>query len=85
MLSAEDPFTCIDLDIKADTPQEQCDRASSIIKTLNSYTEYSQSGKGFHIWVYGNIGKGLRRDNVEIYSQERFIICTGNTLKSEPI
>ncbi|WP_001086871.1 phage NrS-1 polymerase family protein [Acinetobacter baumannii] len=85
VLSANDPFTCIDLDIKADTPQEQCDRASSIIKTLNSYTEYSQSGKGFHIWVYGNIGKGLRRDNVEIYSQERFIICTGNTLKSEPI
>lgn len=85
VLSTNDPFTCIDLDIKADTPQEQCDRASSIIKTLNSYTEYSQSGKGFHIWVYGNIGKGLRRDNVEIYSQERFIICTGNTLKSEPI
>lgn len=85
VLSANDPFTCIDLDIKADTPQEQCDRASSIIKTFNSYTEYSQSGKGFHIWVYGNIGKGLRRDNVEIYSQERFIICTGNTFKSEPI
>lgn len=85
VLSANDPFTCIDLDIKTDTPQEQCDRASSIIKTFNSYTEYSQSGKGFHIWVYGNIGKGLRRDNVEIYSQERFIICTGNTLKSEPI
>lgn len=85
VLSAHDPFTCIDLDIKADTPQEQLDRASSIIKTFNSYTEYSQSGKGFHIWVYGNIGKGRRRDNVEIYSQERFIICTGNTLKSEPI
>ena len=85
VLSANDPFTCIDLDIKADTPQEQCDRASSIIKTFNSYTEYSQSGKGFHIWVYGNIGKGCRRDNVEIYSQERFIICTGNTFKSEPI
>lgn len=85
VLSANDPFTCIDLDIKADTTQEQRDRASSIIKTFNSYTEYSQSGKGFHIWVYGNIGKGCRRDNVEIYSQERFIICTGNTLKSEPI
>lgn len=85
VLSTDDPFTCIDLDIKADTPQEQCDRASSIIKTFNSYTEYSQSGKGFHIWVYGNIGKGLRRDNVEIYSQERLIICTGNTFKSEPI
>ncbi|EHU1525359.1 AAA family ATPase [Acinetobacter baumannii] len=85
VLSANDPFTCIDLDIKTDTPQEQCDRASSIIKTFNSYTEYSQSGKGFHIWVYGNIGKGLRRDNVEIYSQERLIICTGNTFKSEPI
>lgn len=94
MLSAEDPFTCIDLDVKdatncIDASQwttlDQYERFDSIIKTFNSYTEYSRSGKGFHIWVKGNIGEGRRRDGVEVYSQERFIVCTGNTFKSEPI
>lgn len=94
MLSAEDPFTCIDLDVKdasncTDASQwttpDQYERFDSIIKTFNSYTEYSRSGKGFHIWVKGNIGEGRRREGVEVYSQERFIVCTGNTFKSEPI
>lgn len=94
MLSAEDPFTCIDLDVKdatncTDVSQwttpEQFDRFDSIIGNFNSYTEYSRSGKGFHIWVKGNIGEGRRREGVEVYSQERFIVCTGNTFKSEPI
>ena len=94
MLSAEDPFTCIDLDVKDATnctdaskwtTPEQFDRFDSIIGNFNSYTEYSRSGKGFHIWVKGNIGEGRRRDGVEVYSQERFIVCTGNTFKSEPI
>lgn len=94
MLSAEDPFTCIDLDVKDATnctdaskwtTPDQYDRFDSIIGNFNSYTEYSRSGKGFHIWVKGNIGEGRRRDGVEVYSQERFIVCTGNTFKSEPI
>lgn len=94
MLSAEDPFTCIDLDVKdasncTDASQwttpDQYERFDSIIKIFNSYTEYSRSGKGFHIWVKGNIGEGRRREGVEVYSQERFIVCTGNTFKSEPI
>ena len=94
MLSAADPFTCIDLDVKDAsnctdaskwTTPDQYERFDSIIKTFNSYTEYSRSGKGFHIWVKGNIGEGRRREGVEVYSQERFIVCTGNTFKSEPI
>lgn len=94
MLSADDPFTCIDLDVKDSTnctdasqwtTTDQYERFDSIIKTFNSYTEYSRSGKGFHIWVKGNIGEGRRREGVEVYSQERFIVCTGNTFKSEPI
>lgn len=93
ILSETDPFTCIDLDYvdansqikkgqKLDpakwTKKEDYNRYWGIINSLNSYSEVSASGKGIHIWVYGNIGKGMRRDNVEVYSQERFIICTGN-------
>ncbi|MHC8943053.1 AAA family ATPase [Advenella incenata] len=78
MLCADDPFTCIDLDIKDTTPAEHIERFQSIVTTFNSYAEYSRSGKGMHVWNEGKIGKGRKRDGVEVYSQERFIICTGN-------
>ncbi len=94
MLSAKDPFTCIDLDVKdatncTDASQwttpDQYDRYWSMVQAFNSYTETSRSGKGLHIWVRGNIGIGCRRDHVEVYSQERYIICTGHRLEAKPI
>lgn len=84
ILTENDPYTCIDLDVKETddkiTTQEELDRYSQIVTAFNSYTELSTSGKGVHIWVRGDIGKGARRQGVEIYSKERFIICTGNTI-----
>lgn len=85
ILTEEDPFTCIDLDIKPGLAQEEIvvrrERFNAIIQTMGSYTEWSMSGKGYHIWVMGNIGAGRRRDGVEVYSRERFIICTGNPVE----
>jgi len=85
MLSAEDPFACIDLDVKDDTPQESLDLYLTIIENVNSYTEGSRSGKGAHIWVLGKIGAGHKRGGVEVYSQERFIVCTGNVWREREI
>lgn len=100
MLTYEDPWTCIDLDVcnaetqrlKGEpydpekwTTQEQLDRFASIIKHFDSYTEVSMLGWGVHIWVRGRVGAGARRDGVEIYSQERFMICTGNVYIDKPI
>ncbi|WP_157866561.1 AAA family ATPase [Aromatoleum aromaticum] len=85
VLTADDPFACIDLDVKDDTTQEQRERFDKIVSTFDSYTERSRSGKGMHVWVEGEIGKGARRDSVEVYSQERFIICTGNVMADRPI
>jgi hypothetical protein len=95
ILNESDPFACIDLDVKdtetnPNEPQlwttpEQYERFQSIYKLLGSYTEYSRSGKGLHIWVQGKIGPGFRRDGIEVYSQDRFIICTGNILLDHPI
>lgn len=87
MLSKDDPFTIIDLDDKIDNPatEEQKERFNKIIEKFDSYTEKSVSGRGHHIVVSGKIGKGCRRGNVEIYSQERFIICTGNVQQSGPV
>lgn len=78
VLSADDPFTCIDLDVKDDTTKDQFERFRRILYGFDTYTEWSQSGRGMHVWCRGKVGKGLRRDGVEVYSQERFIVCTGD-------
>jgi hypothetical protein len=96
MLTTEDPWACIDLDVvneitqrrkgrpvdpsKWTTPAE-IERYQKIVSVFGSYTERSSSGFGLHIWVRGFIGAGARRDGVEVYSQERFIVCTGDELQ----
>ncbi|MBK8815910.1 MAG: hypothetical protein IPN42_10580 [Methylococcaceae bacterium] len=100
VLSIDDPYTCIDLDVIDEetqiskgqpinpakwTTQEDLNRYREIVEVLDSYSEKSLSGKGLHIWVKGKIGSGMRRDGVEVYSQERFIICTGNGLTNSTI
>jgi len=85
MLYADDPFTCIDLDVKETTSEQVLAGYNWLIRESDSYTERSRSGRGTHIWFRGNIGKGARREGVEIYSQERFIICTGNVVNNKGI
>ena len=85
MLHPSDPFTCIDLDVKETTSQEQHQRHDDIVAMFDSYTERSRGGQGRHVWITGKIGKGARRDCVEVYSQERFIICTGDVYADRPI
>lgn len=100
MISYADPFTCIDLDVKNEytqrakgqpidpsvwTTQEELDRYWKMIETFDSYTEVSSGGYGVHIWVRGAIGLGARRQGVEVYSQERFIACTGRVIRDVPV
>lgn len=94
VLTERDPFTCIDLDVKNSTNEpdpkkhttpEQLHRFEQIMTTFDTYTEVSRSGLGVHLWLRGNIGKGRRRDGVEVYSMERFIICTGKPVYNKPV
>jgi hypothetical protein len=93
VFSSSDPFACIDLDVvnretqqaKGEmidpakwSKQEDIDRYVSVVNAFDSYAEVSRSGFGLHILIKGNIGRGRRRDGIEVYSQERFLICTGN-------
>ena len=52
---------------------------NEFIYGLQSYAEYSQSGHGIHIICRGSLPPaGRRRKNVEMYSEGRFFIMTGN-------
>lgn len=76
-------YTCIDLDA-TDDPEEQA-RQQAIIKAFNSYTEYSQSTKGYHVWIRATVPSGRRRGKVEMYSEGRYMATTGNVYLNVPI
>lgn len=83
ILTADDPFTIIDLD-QTDDPTIT-ERHRKIFGAFHTYAETSQSGLGAHLILNGTIGGGVRRDQVEVYDQERYMICTGNILRDAPI
>lgn len=84
-----DPFCCVDMDLKDSWSDEQKQQAGAryakIVETFGSYTEISRSGNGLHMWIYSIPQEGKRRDGVEVYSQYRFIICTGNHWDISPL
>lgn len=50
-----------------------------IVNEFDSYTEWSPSNTGLHIWVRGKLPVGARNrsGNVEVYSRDRFLTVTG--------
>lgn len=95
IISESDPVSCIDLDVKdatthPDKPEvwtsaDDFQLYTTIVHHFDSYTERSRSGKGLHIWIEGKIGRGFKRGGIEVYSQERFIISTGDVWVSKPV
>lgn len=83
VLTEEDPYCIIDLD----QPRNEVDaeRHRKILDMFQTYTERSQSGNGWHIICRGKVPEGARRDKVEVYSDSRYMICTGNTTNASPI
>ena len=59
---------------------------AEIIKTLQTYTELSPSGKGVHAIGMGSIprGRNLQSLGIEIYTKGRFFTVTGNRLEDYP-
>ncbi|GEN22181.1 hypothetical protein HCU01_01300 [Halomonas cupida] len=79
VLTSEDPFTCIDLDHCPEAPW-----ALGIINHVNSYTEVSPSGDGYHIWMVATKPAGMRcktskfhEGAVEVYDTDRWMTMTG--------
>ena len=80
VFTKNDPYTGVDLD-KCIDPQSGVteERAQRIIEDLNSYTEKSPSGTGFHIIVKGELPPGGRRKGkIEMYESGRYFTMTGD-------
>jgi hypothetical protein len=87
MLTAASGIAAIDIDIKDKTPPEWIDRFDKILKAAEgTYIERSRSGKGYHIIGFGTLpnNKGRRRDGVEIYTDARYMIQTGDSVTTPP-
>lgn len=85
VLVAGDGFTCVDLDTKDDSPISASERNWELVKEMQTYTEASQSGCGYHLWFKGEVSGALKTTEMEVYSRERFIICTGNVIVDAPM
>lgn len=78
VLSADDPFTGIDLDHCIEDGK-LTEWAQHVVNTLASYTETSPSGDGLRIFVRGKLpgGGGRKNGQIEIYDRARFLTITG--------
>lgn len=77
VLSADDPFTCIDLDNCLDAQGRATPEAQALVDRFNSYTEVSPSGRGLHIWVTGRLARACKRGHIELYDRARYMTMTG--------
>jgi hypothetical protein len=78
VFTKDDPFIFIDLDNCIDENGNLEPWAEKIVKLIDSYTEYSPSMKGLHIFCIGQLKKaGNRCQNIEIYDSKRYSTLTG--------
>lgn len=77
------------VDLDGLTTSEKWDWATEIIKSLDTYSEISPSGKGVHILGVGTKGPGqtgtnCRKKGVEVYDQRHYFTMTGNHFEGSP-
>ncbi len=87
------PITGVDLDHCAN-PDGSIDAwAKAILRSLNSYAEYSPSGAGIHVYVQGTVSHGFHKKvpgapheqaAMETYSTGRYFTVTGQHVPGTP-
>lgn len=82
----DDPIVGVDLDDCRDPETGEIDAwAVDVIETLDSYTEVSPSGTGFHVLVTGALPDGRnRRGEIELYETARFFTVTADHVEGTP-
>ncbi|WP_254810730.1 hypothetical protein [Natronosalvus amylolyticus] len=81
-----DPLVGIDLDKCRNPVTGRPDpEAKEIVQRLDSYTEVSPSGTGYHILIQGDLPDGRnRRGGIEMYDQSRFFTVTADHVDGTP-
>jgi len=82
----DDPIVGVDLDDCRDPETGDVDDAAlDIIERLDSYTEVSPTGTGYHVLIRGELPEGRnRRGSVELYDTARFFTVTGDHVERTP-
>jgi primase-polymerase (primpol)-like protein len=86
VFTTDDSIVGVDLDDCRDpetgAPEEW---AKSVIERLESYTEVSPSGTGYHVLVSGSLPDGRnRKGDLEVYEATRFFTVTGAHVDGTP-
>lgn len=88
----EDGITGIDLDKCVDEIGQISEFAQRVITLFDSYTEYSPSGTGIHIWVFGSLLENInsdtlhsKNDRIEMYDHGHYLTFTGKHIEGTPI
>lgn len=81
VLTKDDGLMVVDLDDCIDIETGDVDEvaALALVRWKDTYYEVSKSGTGLHFFFKGELEHGLATVGVEAYSQDRFIIVTGNS------
>lgn len=79
VLTADDPFVFIDFDKPLD--EAQMERHNRLYDALETYTELSPSGTGYHKIAFGRLPPtGRKREQIELYDRARYMTMTGNVV-----
>ena len=84
VLTAAARISCIDLDRVIDPAGRLDVRAATIVERCDSWTEKSPSGTGLHIFVDGTIPAAVKGDQIEVYSDARYIAVSGHHWPGTP-
>lgn len=87
VLTKDDKYAIIDLDNKPHKPAtpEQLEIHNQILTGVESYIERSISKTGYHVVVIGSVPTGINYGNIELYSDGRMMIFTGDVVKNLPV
>ena len=82
----DDPIVGVDLDdCRITETGKTREWASDIVDRLDSFTEISPSGTGYHVLVEGTLPEGRnRKGDVELYETARFFTVTGDHVEGTP-
>ncbi|WP_317175901.1 hypothetical protein [Halomontanus rarus] len=86
VFTATDPLVGVDLDDCRDPDSgKPLEPAPTIIERLDSFTEVSPSGTGYHVILEGDLPDGgNRHGSIEMYDQARFFTVTADHVAGTP-